>query len=710
MTGVVLVSPKNQFFDSSGAPLTGGTVTTYLAGTTTLATTYQDKALTTANTNPITLNARGECSIWGDSGSNYKWLVKDSTGATLYTEDNIPGAADTGAAATAAAAAAAVHATAAQTAETNAETAEANAEAARDSLLAAASIYADTTAGLAATANGGYFWVPATAADEAYILYKDNAGVAEEVKRIASFTASVGLHERNEARSGDFKWIGRETPIDGAGTAMVQGNWILDTPATAAGYLKTFRVWAEATGTLKLRTFTKSGDDFTEVRQASITVGSTGLQEFTAEDFGIFPIASGEYLGLYTAGGLVSRTSIAAPLASSYRLQAGAEDATVTAATVFQNAIYEFGFEIPTEYLTEPVARFEAVEALASALDVAAMTAQTIGVTTPAAGTNAGIATYVIGDPATNTGYVKEVIAYSAVADRLTFSVYGKVGLDFTQTGEQVTVDVAIGSNTIPLNLPITAGQYLGVTIVTAGGITYNAGSNSYYFGTLAGGTFTGTLSAADLQVRFNLRVSSDTASTGLWLSKRLAFFGDSITDEGSSATWAASLCTYLGATKALNDARSGTMMYDALDNTISTTFNNVDAAVVFYGTNDYGNNTTLGAVGNAAGSGTFYAQIKLIIETWLGWKPTLKIIFVTPLQRTAAPAVSAGQTLLQYVNAIKEVAALYACPVLDLHLQSGLNAINASTLTSDGLHPTAGAQTTHIANPAKAFFNATSP
>jgi hypothetical protein len=91
MSGLVLVSPKNQFFDSSGNPLASGTVTTYLAGTTTLATTYQDRALLTANTNPITLNARGECSIWGSISSTYKYVVKDSTGATIYTEDNIPG-------------------------------------------------------------------------------------------------------------------------------------------------------------------------------------------------------------------------------------------------------------------------------------------------------------------------------------------------------------------------------------------------------------------------------------------------------------------------------------------------------------------------------------------------------------------------------------------------------------------------------------------
>jgi hypothetical protein len=186
MTGVVLVSPKNQFFDSAGAPLTGGTVTTYLAGTTTLATTYQDKTLLTANTNPITLNARGECSIWGSSSSTYKYVVKDSTGATIYTEDNIPGAADTDAAATAAAAAASGYAATAQSARDEAE-------AARDSLIAAAGVFASTVAGLAGTASGGYFWVPSAVAGESYILYLDNAGVAVEQFRMPSAAALTAL-------------------------------------------------------------------------------------------------------------------------------------------------------------------------------------------------------------------------------------------------------------------------------------------------------------------------------------------------------------------------------------------------------------------------------------------------------------------------------------------------------------------------------------
>ena len=100
--GVVPINPKQQFTDANGVPLSGGSVTVYLAGTTTEATTYQDRSLLSANTNPVILNARGECTIWADSAYTYKYVVKDSSGVTIYTEDNIPGAADTGAAADAA--------------------------------------------------------------------------------------------------------------------------------------------------------------------------------------------------------------------------------------------------------------------------------------------------------------------------------------------------------------------------------------------------------------------------------------------------------------------------------------------------------------------------------------------------------------------------------------------------------------------------------
>ena len=93
MTGVAPVSAKMQFSDASGIPLAGGLIDVYLAGTTTRTDTWQDRALSTLNTNPIVLDARGECLIWTDGDIAYKFVLKNSLGVVQWTMDNITGAA-----------------------------------------------------------------------------------------------------------------------------------------------------------------------------------------------------------------------------------------------------------------------------------------------------------------------------------------------------------------------------------------------------------------------------------------------------------------------------------------------------------------------------------------------------------------------------------------------------------------------------------------
>lgn len=90
MAGVIATIPKFQF-SANGVPMVGGTLETYIAGSTTPATTWQDSALTIANTNPISLDARGECVLWLDSSVTYKLVLKNSAGVTMWTQDNIVG-------------------------------------------------------------------------------------------------------------------------------------------------------------------------------------------------------------------------------------------------------------------------------------------------------------------------------------------------------------------------------------------------------------------------------------------------------------------------------------------------------------------------------------------------------------------------------------------------------------------------------------------
>jgi hypothetical protein len=87
---MAVLSPaaKTSFVDAAGEPLVGGLLYTYIAGTTTPQTTYTDSTATTANTNPIVLDSRGEANVWL-GGAIYKFVLKDSVGALIWSVDNI---------------------------------------------------------------------------------------------------------------------------------------------------------------------------------------------------------------------------------------------------------------------------------------------------------------------------------------------------------------------------------------------------------------------------------------------------------------------------------------------------------------------------------------------------------------------------------------------------------------------------------------------
>ena len=86
---VLAPQPKAQFFDANGSPLVGGKVYTYAAGTTTPLATYTDAGAGTPNTNPVILDARGECNLWFTPAASYKVILKTSTDVLQWSVDNI---------------------------------------------------------------------------------------------------------------------------------------------------------------------------------------------------------------------------------------------------------------------------------------------------------------------------------------------------------------------------------------------------------------------------------------------------------------------------------------------------------------------------------------------------------------------------------------------------------------------------------------------
>jgi hypothetical protein len=88
MAAYLMPQGKQQYFSTAGAPLVGGKVWTYQAGSTTPLATYSDAAGTIPNANPVILDSRGEASIFF-SAAAYKVALQDSTGASIWTQDNL---------------------------------------------------------------------------------------------------------------------------------------------------------------------------------------------------------------------------------------------------------------------------------------------------------------------------------------------------------------------------------------------------------------------------------------------------------------------------------------------------------------------------------------------------------------------------------------------------------------------------------------------
>ena len=126
-----------------------------------------------------------------------------------------------------------------------------------------------------------------------------------------------------------------------------------------------------------------------------------------------------------------------------------------------------------------------------------------------------------------------------------------------------------------------------------------------------------------------------------------------------------------------------------------------VDYIVAAYGTNDYGSpDVTLGTTTDTTGA-TFKGAINYAVNKICTAYPNIKILFVSPIWRSRynsgdgndsdVYANSRGNYLLDFVDAMKEMAALNKMPCVDMYRTSGINKYTGATLLSDGLHPVAG-------------------
>lgn len=102
--GTPMPVPLIQWFDNAGGVFSDGGLCVFVAGSSTLATTYTTAALSVANANPVEFDSAGRPTsggVWLTPGSRYKFVLKNfagvvsptcvpDTGVTIWTVDNVP--------------------------------------------------------------------------------------------------------------------------------------------------------------------------------------------------------------------------------------------------------------------------------------------------------------------------------------------------------------------------------------------------------------------------------------------------------------------------------------------------------------------------------------------------------------------------------------------------------------------------------------------
>lgn len=190
---------------------------------------------------------------------------------------------------------------------------------------------------------------------------------------------------------------------------------------------------------------------------------------------------------------------------------------------------------------------------------------------------------------------------------------------------------------------------------------------------------------------------------------KIINFLGDSITagsgTTGPAARYVTLLGERLGLKRANNYGIGGTRIarqqkpynpvFDNGDYCRRCTEMDPEADVIFVfgGTNDYGHgDAPIGTFADRTPE-TFYGACHYVMRTILETYPSAVTVIATPLHRLGEdnPSQANGLPLSAYVDIIKEVAAYYALPVLDLWSMSGMQPqvdVIRQKYMPDGLHP----------------------
>ena len=117
------------------------------------------------------------------------------------------------------------------------------------------------------------------------------------------------------------------------------------------------------------------------------------------------------------------------------------------------------------------------------------------------------------------------------------------------------------------------------------------------------------------------------------------------------------------------------------------------DLVVVFGGTNDFGHGDAPFGTPDDRTENTFWGACHVLMRSLIEKYPSATIVFMTPLHRLEEKKADRPDVpcLAEYVRVIREVAAFYGIPVMDLYANSNINPqipAQKALYAPDGLHP----------------------
>ena len=167
------------------------------------------------------------------------------------------------------------------------------------------------------------------------------------------------------------------------------------------------------------------------------------------------------------------------------------------------------------------------------------------------------------------------------------------------------------------------------------------------------------------------------------WQGKGIGLLGDSITNTGN---YIPKLLALTGMILRQNYGVPEQGVRTMANSVTAGSIANMDFISILSGTNDYGGNRRLGSIADARADyddsslKSFYFDVFYVLNTLYTLKPTIRVMFSTPLKRGAfesqpvyPAANSAGFTLPQYVQAIKGCAHCSACRCATCTARAGL-------------------------------------